>query len=177
MTEPVRWLDPDERAAWHAFVIAGMHVFAALDRDLRAALDVTLLDHAILLLLRDAPAPGLTMGHLAGLFGVENSVITYRLQRMEQRGLARRERNQADKRLVHAVITPAGEALCDAAGPVHVASVRNRFLDHVPRPTLPVIADVFGRLRAAQRQRGAPDPQADPPRPTARPARHGDRPG
>jgi DNA-binding MarR family transcriptional regulator len=154
MTEPVRWLDEDELAAWHPFVIAGMHLFNELDRDLRTALDVSLLDHAILLMLRDAPDPGLTMGHLAGQFGVENSVITYRLQRMEQRGLARRERNQVDKRLVHAVITPAGEALCDAAGPTHVASVRGHFLDHVPRPALAVIADVFGRLHAAQQRRG-----------------------
>ncbi|HMT62017.1 MAG TPA: hypothetical protein PKA24_14235, partial [Microthrixaceae bacterium] len=53
---------------------------------------------------------------------------------------------------VVASITPAGETICDAAGPIHVTSVRNHFMDHVPRPALPVIADVFNRLYAFQRQ-------------------------
>lgn len=151
MTEQVRWLDESEMAAWHPFVVAGMHLFAALDRDLREALDLTLLDHGILLMLRNAP-DGLTMGHLAQQFGTEASVITYRVERMEGRVLATRERNRDDRRLVAATITSAGESICDAAGPVHVASVRKHFMDHVPRPALPVIAEVFAGLYAMQRQ-------------------------
>lgn len=151
MAEEVRWLDEIEMAAWHPFVVAGMHLFAALDRDLREALDLTLLDHGILLMLRNAPN-GLTMGHLAQQFGTEASVITYRIERMERRGLATRERNRDDRRLVAATITPEGESICDAAGPVHVASVRNHFMDHVPRSALPVIADVFRGLYAIQHE-------------------------
>jgi DNA-binding MarR family transcriptional regulator len=151
VTEQPQWLDEEEMAAWHPFVVAGMHLFAALDRDLREALDLTLLDHGILLMLRNAP-DGLTMGHLARQFGTDASVVTYRIRRMEDRGLAMRERNRVDGRLVVASITPAGETICDAAGPIHVTSVRNHFMDHVPRPALPVIADVFNRLYAFQRQ-------------------------
>lgn len=151
MADQVRWLDESEMAAWHPFVVAGMHLFAALDRDLRMALDLTLLDHGILLMLRNAP-DGLTMGHLAQQFGTEASVITYRIERMEGRGLATRQRNRDDRRLVAATITSEGESICDAAGPVHVASVRKHFMDHVPRPALPVIAEVFGGLYAIQRQ-------------------------
>ena len=151
MTKEVHWLNEGEMAAWHPFVVAGMHLFAALDRDLREAFDLTLLDHGILLMLRSAPN-GLTMGHLAQQFGTEASVITYRIKRMEDRGLATRERNRDDGRLVAAGITSAGESICDAAGPVHVASVRKHFMDHVPRPALPVIANVFGGLYAAQHQ-------------------------
>ena len=55
-----------------------------------------------------------------------------------------------DRRLVHAVITKAGEKLCDRMGPVHVASVRAHFLDHVPRTDLPAIGDAFDHLYAAQ---------------------------
>ena len=150
MADQVRWLDESEMAAWHPFVVAGMHLFAALDRDLRVALDLTLLDHGILLMLRDAP-DGLTMGHLAQQFGTEASVITYRIERMEGRGLATRERNRDDRRLVAATITSEGQSICDAAGPVHVASVRKHFMNHVPRPSLPVIAEVFGGLYAIQR--------------------------
>lgn len=140
-----------EMAAWHSFVVAGMHLFAALDRDLREALDLTLLDHGILLMLRNTPQ-GLTMGHLAAQFGTEASVITYRIERMEGRGLAVRHRNRGDRRLVAVNITPAGESMCDAAGPVHVASVRRHFMDHVPRSALPVIAKVFSGIYTAQQQ-------------------------
>ncbi|MEO6143949.1 MAG: MarR family transcriptional regulator [Dermatophilaceae bacterium] len=151
MAQDVRWLDVQEMAAWHSFVVAGMHLFAALDRDLREALDLTLLDHGILLMLRNTPA-GLTMGHLAAQFGTEASVITYRIERMERRGLAVRHRNRGDRRLVAVNITPAGESMCDAAGPVHVASVRRHFMDHVPRSALPVIAKVFSGIYTAQQE-------------------------
>lgn len=152
MAEDVEWLDEQEMAAWHPFVVTGMHLFAALDRDLREAVDLTLLDHGILLMLRNTPA-GLTMGHLAQQFGTEASVITYRIQRMEHRGLAARHRNRDDRRLVAATITAAGESMCDAAGPVHVASVRRHFMDHVPRSALPVMADVFSDIYTAQHPR------------------------
>ena len=151
MAEDVQWLDDQEMAAWHPLVIAGMHLFAALDRDLRESLDLTLLDHGILLMLRNAP-DGLTMGHLALQFGTEASVITYRIQRMERRGLAIRHRNRGDRRLVAAHITAAGESMCDAAGPIHVASVRRHFMDHVPRSALPVIAKVFSGIYTAQQE-------------------------
>lgn len=151
MAEDVRWLDEQEMAAWHSFVVAGMHLFAALDRDLREALDLTLLDHGILLMLRNTPE-GLTMGHLAAQFGTEASVITYRIERMEGRGLAVRHRNRGDRRLVAVNITSAGESMCDAAGPVHVASVRRHFMDHVPRSALPVIAKVFSGIYTAQQE-------------------------
>jgi hypothetical protein len=118
-TEP-RWLDETEMAAWHSLVVAGMHMFAALDRDLRDAFDVTLLGHGILLMLRNN-SEGLTMGHRASQFGTEASVIT-----------------------------KAGERLCDRMGPVHVKSVRANFLDHVPRKDLPAVGDAFDLLYAAQ---------------------------
>jgi hypothetical protein len=54
---------------------------------LRDALDVTLLDHGILLMLRNSP-DGLTIGNLAGPFGTEVRLFTYRVQRLEEKGLA-----------------------------------------------------------------------------------------
>ena len=150
MTEDVAWLDPVEMAAWGPLVVATMHLHAKLDDDLKRAFDVTLLDHGILLMLRNTPE-GLTMGRLATQFGTEASVITYRLARLETRDLATRTRDDVDRRIVLARITPAGERLCDEMGPVHVASVRRHFLDHVPRRDLAAIADAFESLYVAQR--------------------------
>jgi len=151
MTEPVVWLDEQEMAAWGPFVVATMHLQAQLERDLKRAFDVTLLDHGILLMLRNTPE-GLTMGHLASQFGTEASVITYRVNRLEQRGLALRTRRETNRREVLARITKAGGRLCDRMGPVHATSVRRHFLDHVPRRDLPAVADAFQHLYGAQRE-------------------------
>jgi len=151
MTEPVVWLDKQEIAAWGPFVVATMHLQAQLERDLKRSFDVTLLDHGILLMLRNTPED-LTMGHLASQFGTEASVITYRVNRLEQRGLALRTRRETNRREVLARITKAGVRLCDRMGPVHATSVRRHFLDHVPRRDLPAIADAFQRLYNAQRE-------------------------
>jgi DNA-binding MarR family transcriptional regulator len=150
MTEQARWLDDQEMAAWGPFVVSTLHLHAELERDLKRAFDVTLLDHGILLMLRNTP-DGLTMGHLAGQFGTEASVITYRVNRLEERGLARRSRRETNRREVLARITKPGERLCDRMGPVHAASVRRHFLDHVPRGDLPALADAFAHLYSAQR--------------------------
>jgi DNA-binding MarR family transcriptional regulator len=93
------------------------------------------------------------MGHLAGQFGTEASVITYRISRLTKSGYVKRTRRDTDRREVLAVITSKGEALCDRMGPVHVESVRRHYLDHVPKRDLPALADAFSRLYAAQQQR------------------------
>jgi DNA-binding MarR family transcriptional regulator len=151
MTDDRPWLDEREMAAWGPFVVSTLHLHAELERDLKRAFDVTLLDHGILLMLRNTP-DGLTMGHLAGQFGTEASVITYRVNRLEERGLVRRARRETNRRQVLARITKAGERLCDQMGPIHAASVRRHFLDHVPRRDLPALADAFAHLYSAQRE-------------------------
>jgi DNA-binding MarR family transcriptional regulator len=96
------------------------------------------------------------MGHLSGQFGVEPSVITYRISRLSERGWVKRVRPDGDRRVVLAVLTRGGEKLCDRMGPVHVESVRRHYLDHVPCQDLPALADAFGRLYAAQRDAELP---------------------
>jgi DNA-binding MarR family transcriptional regulator len=150
MTDTTPWLDKQEMAAWGSFVVATTHLQAQLERDLKKSFDVTLLDHGILLMLRNTPA-GLTMGHLAEQFGTEASVITYRINRLEERGLATRTRRESNRREVIARITKPGVKLCERMGPMHVASVREHFLDHVPRRDLPALADAFQHLYDAQR--------------------------
>lgn len=150
MSDAVVWLDEQEMAAWGPLVVSTMHLHAQLERDLKRAFDVTLLDHGILLMLRHTPE-GLTMGHLAGQFGTEASVITYRVKRLEERRLVSRAPRATNRREVLASITEAGRALCDQMGPVHAASVRQHFLDHVPRRDLAALADAFQHLYRAQR--------------------------
>jgi DNA-binding MarR family transcriptional regulator len=156
MSESTQWLDDKEAAAWGPFVVATMNLHAQLERDLKEAFDITLLDHGILLMVRNA-SDGLSMGHLAAQFGTEASVITYRVSRLTSNGYVTRNRSQTDRRQVLVIITRRGAQLCDRMGPVHVASVRRHYLDHVPRRDLAALADAFSRLYAAQRAAELPD--------------------
>ncbi len=76
---------------------------------------------------------GLTMGHLADQFGTQASVITYRLDRLEKRGLAKRSRGEKDFVRYMPESLPWGGAVRSLLGPVHITSVRKHFIDHVPR--------------------------------------------
>ena len=73
-------------------------------------------------LRRNATAGGLTPAGLMRDGMVTSGAITQRLDRLEERGLVRREPSDADRRSVLVSLTDAGRALVDAALPDHVAT-------------------------------------------------------
>lgn len=145
-----RVFTPDEMRVWIPFVITTLRLFATLDADLKAACDLSHLDYGMLNLISAAPDGQRRMHELAETFGVDPSVITYRVRRMEARGLVERGESASDGRAVLARITTKGLLLLEEAVPLHVAGVRRLFLDHVDADELRALAAVFGRLLAAQ---------------------------
>lgn len=144
-----RWLDPDEAQVWEPYVMATMNLFAMLDAELKETYDITHLDYGLLVNLERQPG-GCRMSDLAQMFGVDPSVVTYRVGRMEQRSLAERVRCPTDRRGVLARITPAGRELLAKAAPMHVESVRRLFLDHVDPDAYDALARVFQTVRERQ---------------------------
>lgn len=144
-----RWLDQDEARVWEPYVMATMNLFAMLDAELKEAHDITHLDYGLLVNLERHPE-GCRMSELAEMFGVDPSVVTYRIGRMERRSLAERVRCPTDRRGVLARITPAGRALLAEAAPEHVESVRRLFLDHVDPDAYEALARVFKTVRDRQ---------------------------
>jgi DNA-binding MarR family transcriptional regulator len=69
------------------------------------------------------------------------------LDRMEEAGLIRRERDQEDRRHVIARITQAGLDLIDQVGPV-LADVERRFFGHVDPSTLDALISALDEVRA-----------------------------
>lgn len=156
--EPVRWLDDDEMRAWRSLVAVSSRLFEQLDAELRGEHDLALADYEILSNLSEAPDRRLRMSQLAERAMVSRSRLTHHVTRMEAEGLVTREACPTDRRGAYAVLTPAGMARVEEAAPTHVAGVRRLFVDLLPRPEVPAVADALSDVAGALM---APDRRAD----------------
>ena len=76
------------------------------------------------------------------------SRLSQRIDRLTERGLVRRCRDSADRRVVHAELTDEGFAALAAAAPGHVEAVREVLVDRLDRDELACLGEVLGRLAA-----------------------------
>ena len=91
------------------------------------------------------------MGGLAASFGVDPSVITYRLKRLEARGLAVRSAGTPDRRVTFARSTGAGRsAMLDALVSM-LDSAERHLISRLEPAEIPVLTRAFKRLHEAQR--------------------------
>jgi DNA-binding MarR family transcriptional regulator len=145
----VRWLDADEMRAWRAFVETVGDLLAALDADLHEHDQLSLGDYQVLVYLSEAPGHRLRMCDLAGRLHLSPSGLTRRLDGLVHQGLVAREPSTEDRRVLLAVLTPAGLAALEAAAPHHVASVRRRLLDQLSPAEVRTLGTIFEKVQAA----------------------------
>lgn len=100
--------DAARASLWRLLFISMVHLLNAVEAGIKDDHDLTLLDMGLLFATR--ADEGRSMGSLAGLFGVDPSVMTYRVQRLQERGLVARRRAQHDGRVVEVVRTEQGVA-------------------------------------------------------------------
>jgi DNA-binding MarR family transcriptional regulator len=143
MTEP---LSATQQAAWRAFVESSWALHNRLEDDLRAATGLSMADYHVLVVLSEAPGHRLRMGELAGRLVFSPSRCTYQITTMVKRGLVRKQSCSDDGRGQEAVLTDAGLAALTAAAPLHLATVRETFIDDLDEAELAAITRVFGRL-------------------------------
>lgn len=145
--------DPDrartEQVLWRSLFLSIMPVLNRVESDVKAASDLTLLDVGILFALAHSPG-GRPMGQLAALFGVDPSVVTYRLGRLEKKKYAARAPSPADGRLIQATITEPGRRALRASRAAMLDSARERFFAHLEPADLPALEVAFSRLYEAQ---------------------------
>src|ERR1700716_382854 len=122
-TGPVPLNGPEE-AFLRAFGRAILTVPRALDADLLREQGMSMSEYAALMFLSEAPARRLRMGDLALASALSLSGMSRVVDRLEARGLVRRERCSSDARGWEAVLTNAGLDLLERAWPTHLASVR-----------------------------------------------------
>ena len=139
-------LTPEEMAAWRPFVTAATIVIGALDADMKAAFDISHFDHGLLVMLLGQPRQRARMTDIARAFHVDPSSVTYRVRRLERRGLLERVPDLDDGRVIYARLTRSGRELLRDAWPMHSAGIRRYFLEHVRPEQLSAIAEVFGSI-------------------------------
>ncbi|MFN7004371.1 MAG: MarR family winged helix-turn-helix transcriptional regulator, partial [Roseinatronobacter sp.] len=95
-------------------LIALRRIMHALDENARAMARTSGLTQAQLLVLHTLVKNGQEMPRdIARLLGVGQATITIQIDKLEARGLVRRERRQADRRAIWVILTDDGRALLD----------------------------------------------------------------
>jgi DNA-binding MarR family transcriptional regulator len=143
MTEP---LSETQQAAWRAFIESSWALHTRLEDDLRATTGLSMADYHVMVVLSEAPGHRIRMGELANRLVFSPSRCTYQITSMTKRGLVRKQSCSADGRGQEAVLTEAGLAALTAAAPLHLATVRQTFIDDLDDAELAAITRVFGRL-------------------------------
>ncbi|WP_406498193.1 MarR family transcriptional regulator [Streptomyces sp. NBC_01604] len=152
MEDETRWLTPSEQRAWRAFTGVHQKLPSALARKLQATGNLSVADYVVLVALTDAPHGRQHFQELAKAVDWERSRTSHHLNRMNKRGLVKREDCPKDARGVHVIVTPTGRAAMEGAAPGHVATVRRLIIDPLSPEELDMLTDlcegILGRLEA-----------------------------
>jgi len=136
----------EEVALWRSMFVATTRLLHQVEGQVKPAVDLTLLDLGILFSLRGTGPQ--RMGSLAVLFGVDPSVITYRVGRLERLGHVERGRGETDLRVTNAAITPSGQAALRTGRAAMLEAAREHFFAYVDPADLPVLTRVFDDVLA-----------------------------
>jgi DNA-binding MarR family transcriptional regulator len=151
MAEP---LNDTQQACWRAFIESSWALHNRLEDDMRATTGLSMADYHVMVALSEAPGGRIRMGELAGRLVFSPSRVTYQINSMVKRGLVGKQSCAEDGRGQEAVLTGAGLAELVAAAPLHLATVRESFIDDLDDEELAVVTRVFARL--GSRLRGVP---------------------
>ncbi|WP_405969232.1 MarR family transcriptional regulator [Streptomyces sp. NBC_00988] len=142
-------LDAMEEPAWRDlarfFVLAPRY----LDDDLQRGANLSLSTYSALTHLSEAPDQVLRVAELANRVYLSGSRTTRLVDALAADGLVVKRRSADDARGVEVILTAKGLERLQRAYPVHLRSVRERVLDHVPRSTLPDFAEAMHAIAKA----------------------------
>jgi DNA-binding MarR family transcriptional regulator len=136
----VESLSPSEETLWRAIMCIVKVLPRDLDSDLIHGAGLSASDYTTLMHLSEAPNRELRMSDLAGATGLSPSRMTRLVDDLQSRSLVTKVASSTDARGNVARLTPRGMAKLRTAWPVHLASVRSRFLDHLDPAAVKVVA-------------------------------------
>lgn len=144
-----RWLDENQQDAWRRFLHANSLLMEQVDAGLTERSGLTITDYEILVFLSEAPDRRLRMSQLASEVLVSKSRLTYRVDRLVQRGLVDRQLCDDDGRGMNAVLTSEGLVALERAAPGHVEDVRQYLIDMIDPDDFDAFHRIFTRVEAA----------------------------
>lgn len=134
---------PAEFDAWRGLIRLRESVMREIDRRLRAAGELSLEDYGVLVTLVGRPEMRLRMSALGAQRMLTPSGITRAVERLEERGLVRREADPSDGRAALAALTPTGVAALRRAQRAHHAAVRELYLGRLSEREQRQVARLF----------------------------------
>lgn len=140
------WLNEDEQRTWRTFMVAARLLITRLERDLQHQAGILPAYYELLVLLSEAPQRTMRMSELASRAVSQPSRVSHAVKRLEASGLLRREHSTTDRRGWLAVLTDQGQAVLEAAAPIHVRSVRAHLIDLLSPAQLRQLGDISQTL-------------------------------
>jgi DNA-binding MarR family transcriptional regulator len=141
-------LCPDEEALWRATMRIMKILPRHLDSDLTKGAGLTASEYITLMSLSEAANRELRMTELANTTELSPSRTTRLVDELQSRGLVTRVVSASDGRGYVARLTPRGMAKLKSAWPVHLASVRSRFFDHLDSGSVKQVAQSLSAVAA-----------------------------
>ena len=136
-------LSAAEEALWRTTMWLLKLLPRHLETDLVRGAGVSSSEYTTLMTLSEAPNRELRMTDLANTTGLSASRTTRLVDDLAARGLVTKVASSSDGRGHVARLTPRGMAKLKEAWPVHLASVRARFLDHIDPEAVKHLADAL----------------------------------
>src|SRR5271156_4224928 len=139
-------LSAAEESLWRALMRIIKALPRRLDSDLIQGTGLSASEYTTIMHLSEAPNRELRMNDLASATGLSASRMTRLVDDLQSRGLVTKTASSSDARGNVARLTPRGMAKLKSAWPVHLASVRRRFLDCVDAADIDVVTKALAEV-------------------------------
>ncbi len=138
------------------FLTAHATVIDLIERDLAEAKQLPLSSYDVLLALVQAPNRRLRMHELAHAVVLSRSGLTRLVDRLEQEGLLRRDRDGSDRRATYAVLTLKGFRAFRSAWPVYAQGIVKHFTHALTEEEVHTLTQMLERVLLATQQPSSP---------------------
>jgi DNA-binding MarR family transcriptional regulator len=136
-------LSDTELRAWQGLLHAHHDVTERLDADLREEHGLSFGAYDVLLRLARAPGRSLRMSELAERVWLSPSGLTRKIDRLERRGLVKRDRFEGDARVMLARLTNRGREVLRGAARTHLRGIREHFTGRLSETQLRNVASAL----------------------------------
>lgn len=124
-----RWLTAEQLDSWLSLVRLWTWLPWSIDQQLQRDSNLRMVEYQVLAMLSESPKRTKRMSALAEVTNASLSRLSRVVDRLEERGLVRREPDPTDGRFTNAILTKEGFQVLAAAAPGHVAHVRSLVVD------------------------------------------------
>ncbi|HST66542.1 MAG TPA: MarR family transcriptional regulator [Mycobacteriales bacterium] len=133
-------------AAWRAMLQAHASALRAIDAELARAATIPLTWYDVLLELRGADEGRLQMQELGRRVVLSRTRVSRLVDEMTAHGLVAKVRDEDDRRVVWAVITPDGVAALRRTAPLYLDGIERHFSAHLTDTEKSVVARALTKV-------------------------------